>query len=134
VAGPERAADGSGPAAGAGLGDRVSRRGRAPGGRRLLDGTIPHGLLLDRGFAGRAWVAAQAARGTRGVLPAGRAERRLPVAVRRLVAALHNRIETTTGELTEQLGLARHGAKTFWGLLTRPATILAPTLQLLGLV
>lgn len=30
----------------------------------LLEGTRPSGLLLDRGFAGRAWAATQAARGT----------------------------------------------------------------------
>lgn len=102
----------------------------------LLEGTSPRGLLLDRGFAGQAWVATQEARGTRVVLAPGRTERRrLPVAVRRPVAVLRNRIETTTGELTERLGLARHGAKTFWGLLTRvAATILAHTLLLLRLV
>jgi len=48
---------------------------------------------------------------------------------------LRNRIETTTGELTERLGLARHGARTFWGLLTRTAaTIWAHTLLRLRLV
>lgn len=102
----------------------------------LLDGATPRGLLLDRGFAGRAWGCAQEAHGTHVVLTPGRAERRrLPAAVRRPVAALCNRIETTNGELTERLGLARHGARTIWGLLTRTAaTILAHTLQLLGLV
>jgi hypothetical protein len=41
---------------------------------------------------------------------------------------------TTTGEITEHLGLARHRAKTFWGLLARTAaTILAHTLLRLGL-
>ena len=66
----------------------------------------------------------------------GRTERcRLPVAVRRPVAALRNRIETTTGELTERLGLARHGAKTCWSrLIWVAATILAHTLRVLGLV
>jgi hypothetical protein len=102
----------------------------------LLEGTRPRGLLLDRGFAGQAWRAMQQARGTQVVLTPGRTERKLlPTAVRRPVAVLRNRIETTNGELTEQLGLARHGAKTFWGLLTRvAATILAHTLQLLRLV
>jgi len=102
----------------------------------LLEGTAPRGLLLDRGFAGQAWVASREAHGTRVVLTPGRTERqRLPAAVRRPVAVLRNRIETTTGELTERLGLARHGAKTFWGLLTRvAATILAHTLLLLRLV
>jgi hypothetical protein len=65
----------------------------------------------------------------------GRADRqRLPAAVRRPVAALRNRIETTTGEITERLGLARHRARTVWGLLARTAaTILAHTLLRLGL-
>jgi hypothetical protein len=54
--------------------------------------------------------------------------------VRRPVAALRNRVETTIGELTEQLGLARHGAKTFWGLLARTAaTMLAHTMLRLSL-
>jgi hypothetical protein len=94
----------------------------------------PAGLLLDRGFLGRAWAAAQRARGTAVVTTPGRAERRaLPAAVRRPVAALRNRVETTIGELTEALGLARHRAKTLWGLLTRAAaTILAHTLLRLG--
>jgi hypothetical protein len=102
----------------------------------LLEGTRPRGLLLDRGFAGQAWRAMQQARNTQVVLTPSRTERKLlPTAVRRPVAVLRNRIETTNGELTEQLGLARHGAKTFWGLLTRvAATILAHTLQLLRLV
>jgi hypothetical protein len=102
----------------------------------LLEGPAPAGLLLDRGFLSRGWAAAQRRRGTRVVTTPGRAERRrLPLAVRRPVARLRNRIETTTGELTEQLGLTRHGAKTVWGLLTRAAgTLLAHTLLRLALV
>lgn len=100
----------------------------------LLGATRPVGLLLDRGFLGRAWAATQAARGTRVVVAHSQAERRaLPRAVRRPVAALRNRIETTIGELTDTLGLAHHRAKTFWGLLTRTAaTILAHPLIRLG--
>jgi hypothetical protein len=100
----------------------------------LLDGVTPAGLLLDRGFLGRTWAAEYERRGTRVVYAHGRADRRrLPAAVRRPVAKLRNRIETTVGELTETLGLARHGAATFWGLLTRTAaTILAHTLIRLG--
>jgi hypothetical protein len=109
----------------------VDERAAADG---LLDGVPPAGLLLDRGFLGRAWAAAQRARGTAVVTTPGRAERRaLPAAVRRPVAVLRNRVETTIGELTEALGLARHRAKTLWGLLTRAAaTILAHTLLRLG--
>jgi hypothetical protein len=102
----------------------------------LLEGTDPpQGLLLDRGFLGRDFAAAQAARGTRVVLTPSRAERRrIPVARRRAVAVLRNRIETTNGQVTEQLGLARHRAHTFWGLLTRTAaTLCAHTLLILGM-
>lgn len=95
----------------------------------LLDGCIPAGLLLDRGFAGRDWEDRHAERGTRVVIAPSRQERRqLSAAVRRPVAALRNRIETTIGEITDRLELVRHGAKTFWGLLTRTAaTLLAHT-------
>jgi Transposase DDE domain len=104
----------------------------------LLDGGRCTGLLLDRGFIGRAWAAEYAARGITVVLAPGRAQRRqLSRAVRRPVAALRNRIETTIGELTDVVGLnlARHGAKSFWGLLTRTAaTVLAHTLLRLAYV
>jgi hypothetical protein len=36
-----------------------------------------------------------------------------------------NRIETTFQEITDQMELARHGAHTFWGLLTRTAAAIA---------
>ena len=102
----------------------------------MLDGAAATDLLLDRGFARRAWHDQKQAEGIQVVLTPGRTERRhLRVALRRPIAALRNRIETTNGELTERLVLARHGAKTFWGLLTRSAaTILAHTLILLKLV
>jgi Transposase DDE domain len=102
----------------------------------LVDAAPPAGLLLDCGFIGRAWADQQAARGTRVVVAHSRAaRRRLPAAARRPVAALRNRVETSLGELTEQLGLARHRAHTFWGLLARTAaTMLAHTILRLGLV
>ncbi|MDT0331132.1 IS982 family transposase [Nocardiopsis lambiniae] len=95
----------------------------------------PVGLLLDRGFAGRGFARAQAERGTRVVLAPTRAERRTaPASHWRPVAVLRNRIETTNGEITEIMGLARHGAHTFWGLLTRTAAVLcAHTLWLVVL-
>jgi hypothetical protein len=101
----------------------------------LLGDQRPAGLLLDRGFAGAAWTQAQAERGTVVLLAPGRAERqRVPKAQRRAVARLRNRIETTVAELTEHLGLARHRAKTVWGLLTRTAaTVLAHTMLRLKL-
>lgn len=100
----------------------------------LLEGAAVAGLLLDRGFVSRPWAAGYAARGIQVVIAPSHAEReRLPKAVRRPVAALRNRIETSIGEITDRLELARHGAKTFWGLLTRTAaTLLAHTLLRLG--
>ena len=104
----------------------------------LLRGASCAGLLLDRGFVGREWAAGYAARGLRIVVAPSRAERRRqPVAVRRPVAALRNRIETSIGEITDcdGLRLARHGARTFCGLLTRTAaTLCAHTWLRLGWV
>lgn len=104
----------------------------------LLEGVACRGLLLDRGFVGRAWAAAYQQRGIAVVLAHSRAQRQqLARARRRPVAALRNRIETTIGELTDYVGLhlVRHGAKTFWGLLTRTAaTLLAHTLLRLQLI
>ncbi|MRH93597.1 transposase [Nocardia sp. SYP-A9097] len=102
----------------------------------LADAAPPAGLLLDRGFAGRAFAAAQAERGTRVMLAPFRAERRTMSPPRlHAIAVLRNRIETTNGEITENLGLARHRAHTFWGLLTRTAaTLCAHALLLCGLI
>jgi hypothetical protein len=102
----------------------------------LLDGPRPTGLLLDRGFVGKAWAASQVEQGTRVVVTPNRTERvQLATTTRRAIAAFRNRVETSFGEITEQLGLVRHHAKTFWGLLTRTAaTLLAHTIQRLKLV
>jgi hypothetical protein len=102
----------------------------------LADTPPPAGLLLDRGFIGRAWAATHATRGTRVVVAHSRAQRKaLPKVIRRPVAALRNRVETTIGELTEHLGLAHHRAHSFWGLLTRTAaTMLAHTIIRLGIL
>jgi len=101
----------------------------------LADAVPPRGLLLDRGFVGRGFAAAQAVCGTWVVLMPSRAQRRrVPVAQRRAVAVLRNRIETSNGEITENLGLARHRVHIFWGLLTRTAaTLCAHTLLILGM-
>ncbi|MCO5309410.1 MAG: hypothetical protein M9891_08985 [Austwickia sp.] len=51
-------------------------------------------------------------------------------ALQAVIATWRNRIETTFAELTDQMELARHGAHTLWGLLTRTAsTIAAHTLR-----
>jgi hypothetical protein len=101
----------------------------------LATGPPPRDLLLDKGFAGAAFAARQAARGTAVLLPPAKGQRHtMPPILRTIIAQWRNRIETTFGEITGQMELARHGAHTFWGLLTRTAaTIAAHTLMCLGL-
>ncbi len=96
----------------------------------LHAGPAPRDLLADKGFAGQAFAAAQAARGTAVLVPPAKNQRAsTPAILLTVIAQWRNRIETTFGEITEQMGLTRHGAHTFWGLLTRTAaTIAAHTL------
>jgi hypothetical protein len=97
----------------------------------LLDGgPAPRDLLADKGFSGRAFAAAQAARGTAVLVPPDKGQRAaMPSILRKVIAEWRNRIEATFSEITVQMELARHGAHTFWGLLTRTAaTIAAHTL------
>jgi len=97
----------------------------------LLDaGPAPRDLLADKGFSGRGFAAAQAARGTAVLVPPRKGQRAaMPSILRKIIAEWRNRIETTFSEITVQMKLARHGAHTFWGLLTRTAaTIAAHTL------
>ena len=92
----------------------------------LETGPAPRDLLADKGFNGRAFTAAQAARGTAVLVPPGQeAARAMPSVLRKVIAEWRNRIETTFSEITVQMELARHGAHTFWGLLTRTAAIIA---------
>jgi len=96
----------------------------------LQAGPPPRDLLLDKGFAGAAFAARQAARGTAVLIPPAKGQHHaMPPILRTIIAQWCNRIETTFGELTDLMELARHGAHTFWGLLTRTAaTIAAHTL------
>ncbi len=96
----------------------------------LETGPPPRDLLLDKGFTGKASTAGQAARGTAVLLPPAKGKRRqMPPVLRKIIAEWRNRIETTFQEVTDQMELARHGAHTFWDLLTRTAaTIAAHTL------
>jgi hypothetical protein len=98
----------------------------------LEAGPAPRELLADKGFTGRAFAAAQAARGTAVLVPPGKSQRAsTPPALLKIIAEWRNRIETTFSEITDRMELARHGAHTFWGLLTRTsATIAAHTLLL----
>jgi hypothetical protein len=101
----------------------------------LATGPPPRDLLLDKGFAGAAFAARQAARGTAVLIPPAKGQRHtMPPILRTIIAQWRNRIETTFGEITDQMELARHGAHTFWGLLTRTAaTIAAHTVMCLCL-
>jgi hypothetical protein len=48
-----------------------------------------------------------------------------PPILQKVIVEWRNRVEATFGELTDQMELARHGAHTFWGLLTRTAAVIA---------
>jgi hypothetical protein len=95
-------------------------------------GPAPRDLLADKGFSGRAFAAQLAAGGTAVLVPPDKKHRAvMPSALLKVIAEWRNRIETTFSEITDQMELARHGARTFWGLLTRTAaTIAAHTLKL----
>jgi hypothetical protein len=96
----------------------------------LEAGPAPPDLLADKGFNGKAFAAQLAARGTAVLVPPAKAQRAsMPPILLKVIAQWRNRIEATFGEITDLMGLARHGAHTFWGLLTRTAaTIAAHTL------
>jgi IS5 family transposase len=92
----------------------------------LEAGPPPRDLLLDKGFTGKAFTASQAGRGTAVLLPPAKGQRhRMPPILQKIIAEWRNRIETTFKEITDQMELARHGAHTFWGLLTRTAAVIA---------
>ena len=52
---------------------------------------------------------------------------RMPPVLRKIIAEWRNRIETTFQEITDQMELTRHGAHTFWGLVTAPPRSSPPT-------
>ena len=92
----------------------------------LDDGPAPRDLLADKGYSGRPFAAAAAARGTSVLVPPTRGQRTtMPYGLRKVIAEWRNRIETTFAEITDHMELARHGAHTFWGLLTRTAAVIA---------
>jgi hypothetical protein len=96
----------------------------------LGTGPPPRDLLCDKGFNGKAFAAGQAARGTAVLVPPAKDQRAsLPAILLKVIAQWRNRVETSFSEITERMELARHGAHSFWGLLTRTAaTIAAHTL------
>ena len=97
----------------------------------LEAGQPPRDLLADKGFNGKAFAASQAARGTAVLVPPAKDQRQtMPAVLQKVMPSGATRIETTFKEITDQMELARHGAHTFWGLLTRTAaTIAAHTLM-----
>ena len=83
-------------------------------------------LLQDKGFTGRRFAAEMAGAGIEVIIPPTRAQRAtMARTLQRLIARLRNRVETSFKEITDQMELARHGAHTFEGLLTRTAAALA---------
>ena len=108
---------------------------REVAGDLLEAGPAPRDLLADKGFSGRAFAAGQAARGTAVLVPPDKKQRAaMPSGLLKVIAEWRNRIETTFSEITDRMELARHGATSFWGLLTRTAaTIAAHTLLLVCL-
>jgi hypothetical protein len=66
-----------------------------------------------------------------GPAPGKKQRAAMPSSLLKVIAEWRTRIETTFSEITDRMELARHGAHTFWGLLTRTAaTIAAHTLLL----
>jgi hypothetical protein len=102
----------------------VNERDLVPG---LLTGA-EHviGLLNDKGFSGREFTGSLAEMGITNLVPPTKAERKtMPAWLQKVIATCRNRIEVTNGELTDTMELARHGAHTFHGLLTRTAATIA---------
>lgn len=89
-------------------------------------------LLLDKGFTGIRFASEMACGGINVIIPPTRKQRTtMPKTLQRLIARFRNRVETSFKEITDQMDLARHGAHTFEGLLTRTvATLAAHTLLL----
>jgi hypothetical protein len=59
------------------------------------------------------------------VPPAKDQRKTMPAILQKVIAEWRNRVEATFGEITDLMELARHGAHTFWGLLTRTAATIA---------
>lgn len=102
----------------------INERDLVPG--LLADAEHLVGLLNDKGFNGRAFTESLAEQGITNLVPPTKAERKsMPAWLQKIIAEWRNRIETTFGELTDIMDLARHGAHTFHGLLTRTAATIA---------
>ena len=92
-------------------------------------------LLQDRGFSGSRFAGEMAAAGIDVIIPPARAQRKkMPRTLQRVIARYRNRVETSFKEITDQMDLARHGAHTFHGLLTRTVAAIAAHTLLLTLL
>jgi len=92
----------------------------------LCAGRLPRDLLADKGFNGKDFAAQLAAQGTAVLIPPGKDQRAtMPPLLLKVIAEWRNRVETAFAEITDQMELARHGAHTFWGVLTRTAATIA---------
>ena len=92
-------------------------------------------LLQDKGFTGRRFAAEMACAWIEVIIPpTGVQGQAMPKNLQRLIARVRNRAETSFKEITDQMELARHGAHTFEGLLTRTVATLAAHPLLLTLL
>lgn len=111
----------------------VNERDLVPG---LIDGAeYLRGLLNDKGFNGKAFTESLAEMGITNLVPPTRTQRKtMSSGLLKVIAEWRNRVETTFFEITDTMELARHGAHTFHGLLTRTAaTIAAHTIAKIAL-
>ncbi len=98
----------------------INERDLVPGRRRRP------GRAADRqGLQRPQFAASLAAQGISVLVPPTGAAPDHVAGLLKVIAEWRNRIETTFGEITDQMELARHGAHTFWGLLTRTASTIA---------
>ena len=113
------------------LPDRMALIPAAGDEREAAAALLAPGMVLigDRNFsrhASPAWRAALDRAGVRVIAPSPRrhAAGQDP-AERAFLRAIRNRVETLIGLLKGEHGLERHGARSWWGLLTRLAGLLA---------
>jgi hypothetical protein len=102
----------------------INERDLVPG---LIEGADQlTGLLADKGFNGKKFAEALAAEGISILVPPTKKQRAtMSTGLQKVIAEWRNRIETAVGEITDQVALARHGAHSSWGLLTRTASTVA---------
>jgi hypothetical protein len=95
----------------------------------LLEGERDIRLLTDQGFRSASWAREwEETRNVHLLLAPSQRERTRPTrpdAVRAFIATFRNRIEAVNDTLKDRFHLETHGAKQFWGLLTRTAAKIA---------